>query len=240
MTGASPKTDIKPPIPWLARIEEGAMVVVFATMVILPVGAVILRWLTGSGLSGANIWVQNLNLWLAFIGAVIAARTGRHLNLSTGELLKLDGKLLTRVQAFTTAIATTVTAYLAYASVLLVQSEFGAGQHIPGGVPVWFVQMAMPVGFAGTAFYLAWTGNSSWRGRLVALAMVIFAIGFAFVPVGSRGPLVWAGTGTLLLSVALGAPIFTVMGGLAMLLFYGQADPTPISAVPVEIGRAHV
>jgi tripartite ATP-independent transporter DctM subunit len=234
MTGATSKTKTAPPIPFLARIEEGAIVAVLAAMVILPVGAVILRWLTGSGLIGANVWVQHLNLWLAFIGAVIAARTGHHLNLSTGELFKLDERLLGRLRAFTSAVAAAVTAYLAYASVLLVQTEYAAGHHLPGGIPVWFVQAAMPVGFAGTAFYLAWTQNEGWRGRLTALLFVIGAIGLAFVPVGSRGPVVWACSGVLLVAVALGAPIFTVMGGLAMLLFYGQPLPTPISAVPVE------
>ncbi len=234
MTGAGPQTATPPPIPFLARIEERLLVLVFAAMVLLPVGAVGLRWLTGSGLLGANVWVQHLNLWLAFIGAVIAARTGHHLNLSTGELLKLDDRLLARIQAFTSAIATAVTAYLAYASVLLVKTEFAAGHHLPGGVPVWFIQAIMPLGFAGTAVYLAWTQNRGWKGRLTALLVVLAAIGLAFIPVGARGPVVWAGSAILLLSVALGAPIFTVMGGLAMLLFYGQPLPTPISAVPVE------
>jgi len=234
MTGAAPKTDTPAPIPWLARIEERLLVLVFATMVILPVGAVVLRWITGSGLIGANTWVQHLNLWLAFVGAIIAARTGHHLNLSTGELLKLDDRLLARIQAFTSAIATAVTAYLAYASVLLVKTEMAAGHHLPGGVPIWVVQAIMPVGFAGTALYLAWTENRGWKGRLTALLVVLGAIGLVFVPVGAREPVVWAGSAILLLSVALGAPIFTVMGGLAMLLFYGQPLPTPISAVPVE------
>ena len=234
MTGATPTKQMTPPVPFLAKVEGAVVFAVLAAMVAIPVGAVLLRWITGSGIIGANVWVQHLNLILAFSGAVIAARTGRHLNLSTSELLKLDDAPLHRLQAFTSAIATAVTAYLAYASVLLVQSEMQAGHHLPGGVPVWLVQAAMPLGFAGTAIYLAWTGNRGWRGRLFALAIVLAAMALALVPVGSRGPVVWVCSSVLILSVALGAPIFTIMGGLAMLLFYGQPLPTPISAVPVE------
>ena len=223
-----------PPIPALARFEAGLLVLVLAAMTVLPVFSVVLRRLFDWSSAGPNLWVQHLNLVLAFVGAVVAARTGRHLSLSTGELLRLDQRLQRRISSFTSAMATAVTIMLAWAAADFVRAELGGARELPGGIPVWTLQLVMPVGFAAMALYLAWYGNSSWRGRLSAILVSAMAAGLALIPVGSRSPVVWVGSLMLLVAVALGAPIYTVMGGLAMLLFYGQPLPTPISAVPLE------
>ncbi len=210
------------------------LVAVLALMVALPVGSVVLRLLFGFSSAAPNLWVQHLNLVLAFVGAVVAARSGRHLSLSTGELLQLDRGRQRRIAGFTSAVATAVTVMLAYAAAEFVRAELPAAKVLPGGVPVWALQLVMPLGFAAMALYLAWVGNENWKGRLSALVASVAAAAIVLVPVGSRSPVVWVGGVLLLAAVALGAPIYTVMGGMAMLLFYGQPMPTPISAVPLE------
>lgn len=234
MTGAVTE-DHTPPIPLLARIEEGVLALVLGAMVLLPVISVLSRVTTGRSIAVANVWVQNLNLVLAFVGAVIAARTMSHLSLSTGELFKLNPTWQNRISRFTTAVAVAVTALLAFASYEFVRAEMaGSSAELPGGVPTWVVQAAMPVGFLGVAAYMLWVGNKDWKGRLVSVLAIIAAFSLAFVPEGERTWVVYSGGSILLASVALGAPIFTVMGGFAMLLFYGQEFPSPIAAVPVE------
>lgn len=234
MTGSVSK-DIKPPIPLLARFEEGVLSFVLATMVVLPVVSVLSRVVRGQSIAVANVWVQNLNLVLAFVGAVIAARTMSHLSLSTGELFKLDPKWQARISRITAAIAVAVTTLLAYASYEFVRAEMTmSSAELPGGIPAWVVQSIMPLGFLGVAGYMGWVGNPDWKGRIASLIAAFAVFGLAFVPEGERAWVVWTGGIGLSVAVALGAPIFVVMGGLAMLLFYGQELPTPIAAVPVE------
>jgi len=231
VTGTASKIPA-PPITVLARVEHAVLVVVLSLMVVLPIVATVLFWLGAGGLAGANVWVQNLNLILAFVGAMVAARAGQHLNLSTGELLKLDERWQHRIERFTTAVAVAVTAALALAAWLYVKSQIQFGGKLPGGIPHWWVESFMPLGFAGTAAYFWWTGNRDWRGRAISFLAVLGVLGLAYVDPGSRAPLVWVGSIGLLVAVAVGSPIYTVMGGLAMLFFWGKGEP--IASVPVE------
>jgi len=227
----------KGPRRWWHRVEEGLLITVLAAMVILPVGAVLIRWIFGIGLAGANLWVQALNLWIAFIGGALAARTNQHLNLSTGAIFGVEGKAKEAIAAFTSAVATAVTAYLAYASITLVIAESESSITLWGGVPMWWMVCAMPIGFVFMAVRFAWRGNTTNAGRAAAVIAVVAASLLAFVPPGERDWVVWAAGGTMLVAVALGAPLFTVMGGMAMLLFYASPTPIALSAVPSETMR---
>jgi C4-dicarboxylate transporter DctM subunit len=221
----------------LLRFERGFSTSILSAMVLLTVVGSGARLVLGESLAGLGLWTQSLNLWLAFAGALVATRVGKHLALSTGELLKLNDTARFWAQRFTSAIATAVTGLLAYASVRLVQAEMQSDLALPGGIPMWVVQCIMPLGFAFMAMRLAWHGNRGWKGRLISLATVGLAMALALVPPGERAVLTWLGSGLLLLAIALGAPLFTGMGGIAMLLFFGSPMPVPISAVPAETYR---
>lgn len=235
MTGTAPNETLKPPIPFLARIEEGVLALVLSAMVLMPVVSVTTRLVTGRSLASVNVWVQNLNLVLAFVGAIVAARTLRHLSLSTGELFKLEPKWSRRVARVTTAVAVAVTAMLAVASYQFVHAEMTMSSSVlPGGVPTWVIQAVMPIGFVAIAAYLTWVGNPDWKGRVASLLAIGAVAALALVPPDARQPFLWGGCAVMSVAVALGAPIYTVMGGLAMLFFWGKPMPTPIAAVPVE------
>lgn len=229
-------TELGPP-RWWHKIENGVVVAILAAMVLIPVYTVVVRWTSGVALAGANLWVQALNLWVTLLGGAIAVRTNRHLSLSTGQLFNLTSRGKDLVQGFTSAVATMVTAALAYGSMGLVISEQQSHQTLSGGVPMWAVQTVMPLGFGVMAFRFAWLGNRTWQGKLVSILSVVLAAMLAYVPSGDRNTVLWAGGITLLVAVALGAPLFTAMGGMAMLLFYSAEVPISITAVPAETFR---
>ena len=232
MSGTIPEEEEGPP-RWWHRVENGILVVVLAAMVIGPVAAVLVRWVTGVGLlAGVNEWVQALNLWVEFIGGAVAARTGQHLALSTGTILNIRGRAKAILAGFTSAVATAVTAYLAYASVTLVMAETASALSLWGGVPKWVMECIMPVGFLVMALRFAWHQNDTWAGRGAALAAVVATGALVAVPAGDRSWVVWSGAGVLMVAVAFGAPLFTAMGGIGMLLFYGEPVPVALSAVP--------
>jgi C4-dicarboxylate transporter DctM subunit len=224
-------------LPWWQRIEQGIVIFILATMVIVPVVTVTIRLVTGNAIASANLWVQALNLWLAFLGGAIAARTGRHLSLSTGNLFAMSDRLKATLDGFTSAVATAVTAWLAYGSADLVRSEMESSLELGGGVPLWAVQLGMPIGFGLMAGRFALRGRADLPGRVAILAVALSSAALAWVPAADRGWVVWGGGAVLLLAVAFGAPLFTIMGGMAMLLFYGAPIPIALSAVPAETFR---
>ncbi len=240
------------------RAENVAARMRIAAMVALPVYESLVRWVGGESLGGIGLVVQSLNLWIAFVGAAIAARTGRHLALSTGALLSLDPRVARAIEHFTAAVAAAVAGLLAWAGVGLVRAERGSSLVLPGGLPNWVVELVIPAGFLIMAWRFAWYGAHDAAaeaealgqrdeptarpehpntGKLLALVAVIAGFALGWVPVADRDPFVWIAGGLIVLAVALGAPIFTAMGGLAMVLFYGSPVPVPISAVPAETYR---
>ena len=225
------------PRPWaraLLQAEHGLAIALLGGMVALTCAGVLIRWVTGQSMAGINVTVQGMNLWIAFAGAVIASRTGRHLALSSGTFLKLSPRAQAISSAFVAAVATAVTALLAYASLQVVIAERQSHVSMAGGLPAWVIESVMPVGFFLMAVRLAWVGNTGWKGRGVALLSVGAAAALALVPPGSREWVPWVGSALISVAVLLGAPLYTAMGGVAMLLFFGNAVPTPISSVPAE------
>ena len=216
------------------KAENTLVAIILMLMVFLPVYGVLNRLAFGSSVPGINVWVQQLNLCLTFAGGAIAARAASHLSLSTGVFLKLEGTPKFLVNGFTAGVATAVTAMLAYASMEFVISQMDSPTLLAGGVPQWLIKLAMPIGFLVMAVRLAWTGNDRFSGRIVSMSFVGLAVLLAYVPAGERSFVVWAGAVVLLAAIAFGAPLFTAMGGMAMLLFYGAPIPISIAAVPLE------
>ena len=71
------------------------------------------------------------------------------------------------------AVAGAVGVFLFLACVQFVQSERGAGGTLAYGVPVWLVQLALPIGFALITLRLLWRASDrwAWRGATVALTI---------------------------------------------------------------------
>ncbi len=225
------------PVSHIRRWEDRANILILSVMVFLPCVAVIVRWVSGTAMAGSNLWVQTLNLWIAFTGGALAARGSRHLALSTAAILELDGRTKALVVGFTSAVSAAVTGLLAYASLELVLAERSSTATLFGGVPIWLMQCIMPVGFLLMALRIAWQENENWKGRVICLVSMAAVFALALFPAGERDLVVWGGTALIGVAVALGAPLYTAMGGLAMLLFFGSPLPVAISAVPAETYR---
>ena len=57
----------------LRTTEEAAAAAALLLMASLPIAESVVRLVYTSGIPGAANWVQNLTLWVAFLGAMIAA-----------------------------------------------------------------------------------------------------------------------------------------------------------------------
>ena len=236
--------------PGGTAVERWALVAIVLTMVILPTLEAAVRRLTGSGVPGAAVYTEHLTLWVGFIGALLATATGHHLALSTVDLL--PERLRGYARAFGSAVTTLICAVLAFASLDMLLADKGRVDTLAGGVPEWWFEIIMPVGFAVMSVRAAkmapFRKAKIFCGAIIAVVLpfvisrVVFGRGAGLVmpdgPTllrGHTGLMAWPGSILLLASFLLGAPVFIVMAGFALLLFFLAG--TPIASVPAETFR---
>lgn len=219
---------------WGHRTENGILVAAFLLAIALPVVEAAGRPLGGLHIPGSAVYLQQLTLWLTFVGGLIAARDGGHLTLSTAEFLREGGRARHLAAGFTAAVAAAVTAVVAHGALQVVFANRQGGERLGLGIPTWWSELVMPAGLALIAVRLAWRGGGR-RARGIAFAAIAAAFAFGLLGGALPGPLLWALVGIVVAAVVLGAPVFAGMAGIGLLLFY--TDGTPVSAVPAEIYR---
>jgi tripartite ATP-independent transporter DctM subunit len=195
---------------------------------LLPLLEIAGRKIFHGGLQGAAAFQQHLVLIIGLLGGMFAARDRRLLSLSTLTNF-LQGRWQTFARVFSSAFATGITVFLCVAAWQLVQSEKGGGKTLGYGIPLWVVQMIMPVGFGVIALRLVWHAADTWRGRVVAFFVAVAMVWIGLHPPLAPSRLVVPGLIVLLAAVVFGAPIFVMLGGAALILFWGE--DTPISSI---------
>ena len=197
-------------------------------LAILPLLEIVLRRLFHSGISGATAIQQHLTLVISLLGGMLAARDRRLLSLSTlSQFLKGRWQILARV--YSGAVAAAISVFLCVAAAQLAASEREGGSMMAYQIPIWTVQLIMPIGFAVIALRLLWNASDRWGGRLAALLLTGGMAGIGLHPFADPERLVMPGLIGLLAAVILGAPIFALLGGAALILFWG--DGTPIASL---------
>jgi tripartite ATP-independent transporter DctM subunit len=209
---------------WLWQIENFLVALSLAALMLLPLIEIVGRKLFPGLLAGFPAVLQHLVLIVGFLGGMFAARDRRLLSLST-LTNHLKGRWQTSARVFSSAFAASITVFLCLAAWKLVMIEKPEGKPLAYGIPLWTVQMIMPVGFGVIALRLLWHAADSWRGRLVALLMTGGMVWIGIQPPLEPARLVVPGLLTLLTAVILGAPIFVMLGGAAMILFWGEEIP---------------
>ena len=203
-----------------------------ALMLLMPLLEIALRPLFGRGIENAPVLVQHLGLVLAMFGALIAER-GQHLSsLGAGFASASNAALRTAAQTFARTSAAVLCGMLSAASWTFVASEMELPRDIAYGIAGWMVEMTMPIGFALLGGQLAGrlTENLAKRigiGLLLPLAGFVFARHFD----GATLPF-WPFAIWLTAILFCGAPIFAVLGGLALALFWSEGQP--LASVPLS------
>jgi tripartite ATP-independent transporter DctM subunit len=222
-------------------IDGWVLVVALALAMLLPLVEAVGRPL-GFHVSGAAGYLQQITLWMTFVGGLVATRHRTHLTLSTAELLK-DERARRLAGLLAACVAAAVLAVLAYSGVELVRANREQGKLLAAGIPEWASECVIPIALALMAWRFAWAAPMGWRGRALALATIALAFGLGLIPspddpaqwVIGRSSLVWPIATLIFVGALLGAPVFVAMGGLALLLFF--KDGTPIGAVSAEVYR---
>lgn len=215
----------------LRRGEDGVVVLALGAMMVLPVLEIVLRKAFQGGLPASATLVQHLVLAVGMLGGAIAARDNRLLALSAASHWFRGGWLVfSRVVGF--GFASAASAVLGAASWEFVHSQRSLGKELAYGIPVWWVQLLLVAGFALIAVRLVWNADTRWRWRWATLAVAAVLVGTTLWAPVEAERLRWPAMAVLLVSVVLGAPIFTGLGGAALILLWTAGEP--VSPVPLK------
>jgi C4-dicarboxylate transporter, DctM subunit len=225
----------------LRWLESGTALAAVAVIVLLPIAQAIVRLAFKGGIPAAEGYVTHSVVVLAFFAALVTTRNGMHIGLAAG-LEAASGGLKTLLVLFNALVASAATTALGLSALSFAFIAFPAEARI-GFIPTRIVAFAMPIGYLGMA--LSACLGAKLPPRLKALALLGMAAGlFAGLPAlanwqsgagqselpaflarllalhdAVEPALFWPAVAALVLGAATGAPIFAVLGGLALALF---------------------
>jgi tripartite ATP-independent transporter DctM subunit len=228
---ANSAIDLAPPARGtLVMVENTILALTFATLVVLPLAEIVLRATAGIGFQGSSSIVQHLTMAIGLLGAAVAARNERLLAFSGATLLK--GTAATVARLIGHAAAAAVSALLCYASLQLVEVERAGGRILAHGIPIWAVQTLLPLAFGTIALRLLLRSHARLAGQVCASLLAAACIApFLLFPPETRH-LANAGLLVLAVTTVLGAPLFALIGGTALLLLWDAG--VPIASVAIN------
>ena len=216
----------------MPRVAENVVLAVaLAALALLPLAEILLRAIFQTGVSGAAVFTQHLALIAGMLGAAVAARDGRLLSLSTLNSLLTD-RAAALARFFTHSVAVTVSALLLFASLDFMFAERLGGNTIAYGVPVWWGQAILPIGFTLIMLRLARAAADRWPGRVAALVFAGAVALAAASRLSMNDATAITALSVLLVAALLGSPVFATLGGAALILFWN--DGLPIASIPLD------
>lgn len=214
------------------RIDVGLASLALVLMALIPLLEILVRPVAGSGIENAPVVVQHLGLVVAMLGSAAALRGG-HLSTFGNVFEGLIPASFNRAgQAFAQYFGSVVCGVLCAASWLLVDSERQTGHVLAYGIPVWWVQSTMPLGFLLLSLRLGAQHRAGWGVQLAGeLLPLLLGLALVWKFDGVAVP-IWPLAAALLIALLFGAPIFAVLGGLALGLFWHEASP--LASIPLS------
>jgi TRAP-type C4-dicarboxylate transport system permease small subunit len=142
------------PLKGLHLAEDILLMLLLGGLVALASAQILMRNLLDAGMPWADPLMRLLVLWLALAGALAATRENKHIRI---DLLSrfLPQWLASWTERLTSAFTAMVCALLAWHGVRLVWFEYQDGTIIAPGVPAWFAESIIPLGFGLMALRFA-------------------------------------------------------------------------------------
>ncbi len=130
----------------LARIETVLLISLLTFMISLAFLEVILRNLFSYGIVWGDIFLRYLVIWIALLGASLATREGRHINIDIiSRYLSWRWKTLTEVVV--NIVSATVCIFLSVAAWKFITDEWQSGGILFNNIPAWIMEIILPSAF---------------------------------------------------------------------------------------------
>ena len=131
---------------FLAKIETVLLITILLTMILLAFLQVILRNFFSTSIFWGDTLLRHLVLWIAFIGASLATKEKRHINIDVlSRSLSKSAKRVTGI--IVNFFASAVCFFLLRASITFLKSEKESGSTLFAEIPIWIFQIIIAVGF---------------------------------------------------------------------------------------------
>lgn len=135
----------------LAYIENGLIILILGLMVLLSFLQVLLRNFFDTGILWGDIFLRHLVLWVGFIGASLATREEKHINIDLLTRI-ISKKLVPYAKMAIDIVSIIVCLILAAAGLKFLYFEIEANTILFKNVPTWYLQIIIPIGFLLIAF----------------------------------------------------------------------------------------
>lgn len=133
------------------RIEQTVLVILLSAMILIAFSQIVLRNVFATGLAWGDPLVRNLVLWVGFIGAALATREGKHINIDVfSRWLPSLGKTI--VEVINHLFSFFICCLLCFAALKFVKNESQMGSVIFSRIPAWIPQIILPMTFGVMAF----------------------------------------------------------------------------------------
>lgn len=137
-------------ISWLAKAgiaaENGLLFILLLGMIGLSFAQIVLRNFFDIGFFWTDELLRLLVLWVAVVGAIAASRTDKHISINiVDHLLGQRGRFAVKLVVHTFSAA--ICAVVAWYSLDFVKTSHEYGDILLGGVPAWWLQAVLPLGF---------------------------------------------------------------------------------------------
>jgi TRAP-type C4-dicarboxylate transport system permease small subunit len=133
------------------RVEQSLLVTFLSFMILIAFLQIVLRNAFATGLAWGEPLVRNLVLWVGFIGAALATREGKHININVFSLwLPSMGKNF--IEGIYHLFSCFICSLLCFAALKFIRNEVQMGNIILSGIPAWIPQIILPITFGLMAF----------------------------------------------------------------------------------------
>ena len=131
----------------LGQVEKFFVVLMLSVMILIAFLQIVLRNAFSSGISWGDPLVRYLVLWVGFMGASLATKEGKHITIEVFS--KWFSEHHSRyLQALSHLVSAFICGLLTFAGWTFVQNEAQMGNISFLEIPVWILQVIIPVSFA--------------------------------------------------------------------------------------------
>jgi len=133
------------------RVEQTLLVTFLGFMILLAFLQIVLRNFFFTGLDWGDSLLRNLVLWIGFIGATLATREGKHINIDVVSryLPSLGKNVITLLIHLFSFI---ICCLLTYAALKFIKNEVQMENMTFLNIPAWIPEMILPMTFGLMTF----------------------------------------------------------------------------------------
>ena len=135
----------------IGRVEQTLLVTFLGFMIVIAFLQIVLRNFFSTGLDWGDSLVRNLVLWIGFIGATLATKEGKHINIDVvSRWMPSLGKNV--VTLITHLFSFFVCCGLTYAALKFIKNEVQMENMTFLDIPAWIPEMILPMTFGLMTF----------------------------------------------------------------------------------------